>query len=242
MIEWQKIDTVLLDMDGTLLDLHFDNYFWLRHLPSRYAEHFGLYPDEATRELHERIAKRQGTLEWYCLDHWTNQLGIDIVQLKEEVNHLIRERPFAREFLTELQRHGKKRVLITNAHRRSLDIKLRITGIDTALDTIISSHDYRAPKESPEFWHSLENALQLDPARCLFIDDSEPVLSAARSFGIGQVLGLALPDSQREAKTFNGFSAIHHFSELLPISDSRLSEAVTAADGTPLPAAALVQP
>ena len=28
-LAWRDIDTVLLDMDGTLLDLHYDNHFWL---------------------------------------------------------------------------------------------------------------------------------------------------------------------------------------------------------------------
>ncbi|HNG60363.1 MAG TPA: haloacid dehalogenase, partial [Cellvibrionaceae bacterium] len=37
MIPWQAIDTLLLDMDGTLLDLHYDNYFWLEYLPRAFA-------------------------------------------------------------------------------------------------------------------------------------------------------------------------------------------------------------
>ncbi|NLD01354.1 MAG: haloacid dehalogenase, partial [Gammaproteobacteria bacterium] len=37
-LPWAHIDTVLLDMDGTLLDLHFDNFFWLKYLPQCYAE------------------------------------------------------------------------------------------------------------------------------------------------------------------------------------------------------------
>lgn len=228
MIDWQKIDTVLLDMDGTLLDLHFDNHFWLQHLPARYAEHFSLCPTAAADELEQRIAARQGTLEWYCLDYWTHQLGVNIVQLKEEVCHLIRERPFVRPFLDELQRNGRQRVLVTNAHRASLDIKLRITGIDAHLDTIISSHDYGAPKESHEFWRRLQSELNFSPARSLFIDDSEPVLAAARRFGIGQVLGVTLPDSQRGAKTLAGFDTIQHFDELLPLLDYTASAAVVS--------------
>ena len=27
-IDWTQLDTILLDMDGTLLDLEFDNHFW----------------------------------------------------------------------------------------------------------------------------------------------------------------------------------------------------------------------
>ena len=40
--DWENIETVLLDMDGTLLDLHFDNHFWLQHVPVCYAEKHGL--------------------------------------------------------------------------------------------------------------------------------------------------------------------------------------------------------
>ncbi len=36
MIDWDNIDTVLLDMDGTLLDLGFDNWFWQPHVPEQY--------------------------------------------------------------------------------------------------------------------------------------------------------------------------------------------------------------
>lgn len=228
MIDWQKIDTVLLDMDGTLLDLHFDNHFWLQHLPARFAEHFDLCPELAARDLAQRIAARQGTLEWYCLDYWTRQLGVDIVQLKEEVCHLIRERPFVRQFLGELHHSGRQRVLVTNAHRASLDIKLRMTGIDAHLDTLISSHDYGVPKESQEFWRHLQRALNFDPARALFIDDSAPVLTAAREFGIGQVLGIALPDSRRGAKSLPGFNTIDHFDELLPLFDPPALAAVAS--------------
>ena len=35
--DWRAIDTVLLDMDGTLLDLRFDNYFWLELVPRKYG-------------------------------------------------------------------------------------------------------------------------------------------------------------------------------------------------------------
>ena len=146
MIDWSAIDTVLLDMDGTLLDLHFDNYFWLIHLPRRYAEHHGLCPDESTRELHRRFNAKRGTLDWYCLDYWGRELGVDIRRLKEEIQHLIAERPHAIRFLQHLKAAGKRRILVTNAHPDSLALKLSLTGIGAHLDRIISSHQYRAPK------------------------------------------------------------------------------------------------
>ncbi|MBU1436170.1 MAG: HAD family hydrolase, partial [Gammaproteobacteria bacterium] len=67
MLNWADIDTVLLDMDGTLLDLHFDNYFWLEHLPARWSEITGISVSEAKTQLQAEYAVLQGKLEWYCL-------------------------------------------------------------------------------------------------------------------------------------------------------------------------------
>ena len=51
MLDWSKISTVLLDMDGTILDLHFDNHFWLHHLPLRYSEIHQVNLAEAKKSL-----------------------------------------------------------------------------------------------------------------------------------------------------------------------------------------------
>lgn len=213
MVNWHAIDTVLLDMDGTLLDLHFDNYFWLTHLPRRYAEHHGLCLDDATRTLHRHFHEKRGTLDWYCVDYWSRELAVDIRALKEEVRHLISERPHALHFLRALKQAGKTRCLITNAHPKSLDLKLSLTGIGSELDTIISSHDLGHPKESPEFWQLLAEHISFDPARTLFIDDSLSVLRAAEAFGVGYLCAILQPDSQREAVDTGHFPAIHHFDD-----------------------------
>ncbi|WIO75005.1 GMP/IMP nucleotidase [Porticoccaceae bacterium LTM1] len=218
MIDWNAIDTVLLDMDGTLLDLHFDNFFWLDHLPRRYAEHHGVCPDQATKDLHARFDAKRGSLEWYCLEYWSNELSLDICQLKEEVNHLIQERPFVQEFLRELGDSGKQRVLITNAHPGSLSLKLRITGIDQLLDTVISSHRYGAPKEEQSFWQQLHSELQFNPERTLFIDDTERILTSAKEFGIKHLLCITQPDSKMAPRTIEHYPAVTHFDEVLPVT------------------------
>ena len=52
MIDWSCIDTVLLDMDGTLLDLHFDNFFWSEHLPRTYALRHQISKEESSAYLY----------------------------------------------------------------------------------------------------------------------------------------------------------------------------------------------
>mgnify|MGYP000014378712 CR=1 FL=1 len=215
MIDWNDIDTVLLDMDGTLLDLHFDNYFWLTHLPRRYAETHGVEIDTAERKLMAHIKAHEGTLKWYCLEFWSESLALDIRALKEEIKEKIQIRPFVVEFLQRLRALDKKLVLITNAHPQSLDLKLEVTAIDQWLDMIISSHQFNEPKEAQAFWLALQAQERFDPVRTLFIDDTVRILDSAKTFGIKHLLCIHQPDSQKQ-RAVAEYPAIHHFDEIMP--------------------------
>ena len=216
MIDWNRIDTLLLDMDGTLLDLHFDNHFWLDYVPRRYAEARGMEPAAARRELLERYQSREGTLEWYCVDHWSRELGLDIMLLQREVEHLIAIHPHVLDFLRQLVRLDKRRVLVTNAHQKTLALKLERTRLGGFFDRVVSSHELGLPKEDPAFWERLEQLEPFDSNRTLFVDDNRAVLDAARDYGMGWLLMVLRPDSREPAKAAGGYAAIHDFSELLP--------------------------
>jgi putative hydrolase of the HAD superfamily len=216
MIDWENIDTVLLDMDGTLLDLHFDNYFWSVHLPGVYAREHQLNKEPSIDELQTMLKIEPGTLNWYCLDHWSEQLGLDIPTLKRELSHMINLRPYALEFLRQLQASHCDVVLVTNAHRKALDIKMDQVDITGWFDRVVVSHELDAPKEDREFWLKLQDLHPFDPARTLLIDDSEPVLQAARDYGVAHLLTLLQPDSQRQIRVDTHFPGIHHFDEIMP--------------------------
>jgi putative hydrolase of the HAD superfamily len=215
MIDWSTIDTVLLDMDGTLLDLHFDNHFWLEHVPKRYAEAHGLDLEAATEELMGRYQAVAGTLDWYCVDHWSRELGLDIVMLKQEVAHLIAVHPHVLDFLEALKVAGKRRVLVTNAHRKALTLKLEKTPLGEHLDRLLCSHDFGLPKEHRGFWEKLREVEPFDPDRTLFVDDSLAVLRAARDYGIRQLLAITDPDSRQERRLIDEFPAVADFSAVM---------------------------
>lgn len=215
MIDWGAIDTVLLDMDGTLLDLHFDNHFWLTHVPLRYAEARGLPHTEARDELMARYHARAGTLEWYSVDFWETELELDIMRLKEEVAHLIAVHPAVVDFLAALRAAGKRIVLATNAHHKSLTLKMAKTGLEPHFDALISSHALGVAKEARGFWEKLQAIEPFDPARTLLVDDSLPVLDAARAFGIRHLLAIRTPDTRQPAKDTRDYLAIDSFAELL---------------------------
>ncbi|MFN9583685.1 MAG: GMP/IMP nucleotidase [Pseudomonadaceae bacterium] len=213
-LPWHQIDTVLLDMDGTLLDLHFDNHFWLTHLPQRYAEHHGVSLALAQAELLPLFRQHAGTLNWYCTDFWSRELRLSIRDLKREVAHLIALRADAELFLRALREAGKRVVLITNAHRDSLSLKLERVELAPWFERLISSHDYGFPKEDQQFWFALRQDVDFDPARSLFIDDSLPILRSAGRFGVAHLLAVRQPDSQAEPKDTEEFAAVEDYREL----------------------------
>lgn len=213
--DWSAIDTVLLDMDGTLLDLRFDNYFWLEVLPERYAQRHELSLQAARAALAPRFVAKQGTLDWYCIDFWSRELSLDIAELKREVCAHVRFLPGAERFLQALHARGHQPVLVTNAHRDVLAIKAAQTGLARHFRHVVSSHDFGAPKEHPQFWSQLQAQLAFDPARCLFVDDSIPVLNAARAHGIGHIFAIARPDSTQHVRQIEGFAAVERVEELL---------------------------
>lgn len=138
--DWSAIDTVLLDMDGTILDLKFDHHFWLELVPTKFAAQNALTVDAAKARLMPLFAAKQGTLEWYSIDHWSRELDLDLPALNRESRE-----PF-------------------------------------------------------------------DRTRTLFVDDSLPVLRAARAFGIAWIYAIAHPDSTRprcEMEEFPAVNAVH---------------------------------
>ena len=194
-LPWAQIDTVLLDMDGTLLDLHFDNFFWLKYLPQCYADKNALSLAEAQAYLTPLLASYTGQLNWYCVEFWSKKLDLPIKQMKQDTAHLIALRANSDQFLTRLQAAGKHCVLVTNAHRDSLEIKLEKVHLAPLLDVIVSSHDYGYPKEDQRFWSTLSDKVDFAPQRSLFIDDSLPVLRSAQRYGIGHLRAVLQPDS-----------------------------------------------
>lgn len=215
MVNWSAIDTVLLDMDGTLLDLRFDNFFWLEYLPKRYAEHHGTTLQQSTEYLTALSASTQGHLNWYCLDHWSEQTGMDIEAVKREVQDQVRYRPDSERFLRFLHEKGKRCVLVTNAHPKALELKLVASGLGDYLHAMYSTHSFKLAKENPGFWPKLAQEAGLDYQRCLFIDDSLGVLRRAHLEGLPHLLQVLQPDTTLPVRPLSEFPGIVHFSEIM---------------------------
>ena len=214
-LDWNTVHTVFLDMDGTLLDLHFDNHFWLEHVPLRFAEKHSISVDEAKQEVSRVTKEKEGTLDWYCLSYWAKRLDMDIVGLKHEIADRIAIRSNVENFLSFLNQQTAKVVLLTNADRDSVNLKFGYAPIEKYFDQIISSHDFGIAKEEKGFWDKLATQEDFDPEHSLFIDDNLDVLREAKAHGVKYLLAIHHPDSQQGKKDTGEFEGIECFSQLL---------------------------
>lgn len=210
-----EIDYVLLDMDGTLLDKYFDDYFWEHLVPEKYAEKNDITFGHAKELLLKTYKRQEGTLNWTDIDFWSKELDLDIPALKEQIRHLIEVHPHVLDFLKAMRKSGKKVFLITNAHYKTVDIKFKKTGIGKYFDKVVTSFEMGHPKEDLRFWRKAQKFLGFDKDGSLFIDDTEKILHTAREFGIRYILLKGRSSSKEEAKKSKEFLYIKDFNELL---------------------------
>jgi len=214
-ISWDTIECVLLDMDGTLLDSYFDDFFWEEYVPKVFAEANNLTPQEARKALLARYRRVEKTLQWADLDYWSEQLGLDIPELKCKIDHLIQVHPYVIDFLEFLRDAGKTTYLVTNAHSKTLAIKLSRTAIGPYFHRIIPAEEVGEAKEQPVFWEKLAQILGFDKDKTLLVDDNTNVLTAARSFGLGNLIYVAKPSSRQPVRYSTEFASIVYFRELI---------------------------
>jgi putative hydrolase of the HAD superfamily len=211
----RQCETLMLDMDGTILDLSFDNYVWTDLVPRRYAAANNMTFEAARKELFARYRAIQGDLEWYCLDHWNDRLGIDVVKIHHDVTYRIGYLPGALEFLRSVAAQDKRVLLVTNSHPDTLDLKDAVTGLGDYFDGVYSSHSYGHAKESQAFWHALQEDVDFDVETTLFVDDSQPVLRSARDYGVRMLVTVTRPDSSEPVRTGSEFHGVESVGELL---------------------------
>jgi putative hydrolase of the HAD superfamily len=215
VVDWPVIDTVLLDMDGTLLDKYFDDYFWEHYVPQVFAEKHGMDHEQSRNTLLQRYRAVESTLQWTDLDFWSEQLDLDIPALKRSIDHLVAVHPYVFDFLDFLKQHGKRTCLVTAAHDKTLQIKLAKTELGPRFDRIVCAGEIGLPKENPSFWQRLQETLGFRRSQTLLADDTASVLQAARQHGIEHLVFVAKPSSRSPVRHSADFLSITTFNELM---------------------------
>ncbi len=215
----ERCETLMLDMDGTVLDLAFDNYMWLTLVPQAFAREHGLSEDEARHELYNAYRELEGTLDWYCLDHWSDRLKIDVMELHRTERARIDYLPGAEGFLEAVAARHVRVLLVTNSHKGTLELKAEVTGLDVYFDRIYTSHEVGHAKEDQPFWQAISDAESFDPATTLFVDDNLTVLRSARTYGLERLVHIRRPDTSKPVGEPSEFDGVDAVSDLVGASE-----------------------
>jgi putative hydrolase of the HAD superfamily len=171
--------------------------------------------EDARSRLFDKYRAIQGDIQWYCLDHWSERLGLDVLELHRGVNHRIGYLPGARDFLQALREHSVRVLLVTNSHPDTLALKDEVTGLVGYFDAIYSSHQFGYAKERQEFWHALREEESFRCESTLFVDDNQAVLRSAETYGVGMLLEISHPDTSEPARETSAYTGVTGVADLL---------------------------
>ena len=176
----------LIDLDGVILDTKYDNFFWQEHIPKVYAEKNNISLSDAVNFTHALFHYKKKTKDWYDIIYWSNILNIDIAKEKERKTNMdkICLKDGSLDILDKLKNQGKKLFLITNAHRTTLNIKLKKFDVSKYFDEMICSHELGYIKENIQFWHILRLKLKLDYKYSVLVEDTFENINSAYHAGL----------------------------------------------------------
>jgi putative hydrolase of the HAD superfamily len=180
----------LIDLDGVILDTSYDNYFWQKYIPRVYAQKQAIDEKDAISVTHTLFNYKKKTKDWYDVVYWSNLLDIDIIHEKKKSENmsLIKLHEGSLDVLERLRNLNKKLFLVTNAHRKTLEIKLSKFNLSKYFDKLICSHELGYVKEDIQFWHLLRNKLQIDYNDSVLIEDTFDNIKSAYHAGVSNFI------------------------------------------------------
>ena len=182
---FKDIECLLIDMDGVILDNAYDNDFWQNQIPEVIADSKGIAFDDAKRLAIQIFNYKKNTKDWYDVDYWSNMLNIDIEAQKRS------EKSFSRISLYDgvidtlsVLKNKTKTILITNAHRKTLNIKLEKYNLTPYFDEMVCAHELHYVKEDIQLWYMLRSKYRLDYEKTLLVEDTINNINVGLSAGI----------------------------------------------------------
>ena len=200
---------MLVDMDGVILDNTYDNNFWQNQIPGVISKNKNISFEDAKRLAVQIFNYKKNTKDWYDVDYWSNMLNVDIEAEKRSSISFDRIQLYegVTETLNKLKNNFRL-ILITNAHRKTLNIKLEKYDLNPYFENMICAHELHYVKENIQLWYMLKSRFKLDYTKTLLIEDTINNIKVGLSAGISQAVYLG-DENYEDSKKILKLSSIN---------------------------------
>lgn len=221
-----KIDTLLFDLDGTLvdsIDLIIEGFYriWEQNFSYRperadIVKTIGVLIDNAMHQLIDAgIREQRITL--------LEEQNVVVKRLLDEYREyyiechdtLIRPFPNVNEVLSELRRRNYRLGVVTSKRRMGADRSMKVFGLDSLVDCVIAAEDTERHKPNPDPILKAIEILSSTPARTAYIGDSTHDMIAGKRAGVFTVAALWGPFDPDELRATEPNQTASSPSELL---------------------------
>lgn len=208
-----KINTLLFDLDGTLIntnELIIESFLHTLH---------SYYPDQYKRE---DVLPFIGPTLYDTFTSINPEKTEEMVKVYRKFNHeqhdvLVTEYETVFETIKTLKEHGFKLGIVTTKIRDTVNMGLKLTKLDQFFDVVVTLDDVENAKPHPE---PVLNALaQLDskPEEAIMVGDNHHDVEAGKNAGT-QTAGVSWSVKGREyISSYNPDYLLERMSDLLPI-------------------------
>jgi HAD superfamily hydrolase (TIGR01509 family) len=175
---------VLWDLDGTLVDS--EEFHWLSWRDTLRGEGVDLTYDTFLASFGQRndriLANWLPAAEPAHARRIGDQKEAEYRRLVEA--HGLKPLPGAREWLVALRQAGWKQSIASSAPGENVVTMLRVLGLESHLDAIVSAEDVTIGKPDPQVFLKAADKLAVPPARCIVVEDAAAGVEGGRRGGM----------------------------------------------------------
>ncbi len=205
----KRIDAILFDMDGVLIDARHLHYEALNAalgpfgLEISHDAHLANFDGLSTRQKLAILSETRGLPAG--LHGLINELKQKFTLAKIPTH--CRPVFHHRYLLSRLTQDGYRLALCSNSVRRTVDEMIRSADLDSFFELTLSNEDIRSPKPHPEIYLEAAKRMQVQPDRCLVVEDNVNGIRSATAAGM-HVIEVADPDAVTYDRVASALEAI----------------------------------
>ncbi|WP_377887727.1 pyrophosphatase PpaX [Alkalihalobacillus sp. R86527] len=209
-----NIDTILFDLDGTLINTNNLIMASFKHTFEHYYP--GMYTD---KELVGFI----GEPLYHTFEKHDKERAEEMVKFYREhniKNHdlLVTEFDGVFETIKTLSEKGYKMAIVTSKMRNTVEMGLKLTKLDQFFPVVITVDEVENPKPHPEQLNTAMEKLGSKPEESLMVGDSQYDILAGQNAGV-KTVGVSWTIKGREfLSSYKPDYMLDHMSEILPIA------------------------